>query len=242
MADIERIKERVAKLLAVVANEASTDGEKANAMEMANNIMREYNLEREDIEDGKVKEDFNKVHVNTVFTRMMPWESTLSVFVMDKIMKGVFCYTSSIGKQRGITGSVGQAIVVFVGNGPDAEMAAETYKHLRQILLSNCQSKYGTPVRGSGRDYSVGFVNGLFKAAKQAEELEAGNQEVSRALIRTDMLKASAQNWMTTEHGMNFVSRSNRTNLNDRDAYDRGVQDGLNADRSKRHVISGHLN
>ena len=241
--DIETIKNRIAAMLATAANDGSTANEKAVAMQMASALMRRYNLEREDVEDVKKKEDYNSLDVNTLWARLTPWESRLAAFVAAYIVKGVFCVAGKEGASRRLSGSVGQAVLSFVGLGEDPGMAVVTFNQLRQSLLDQCGAKYGSPVRGDGRSYAVGFVNGLYKAAQDAEKLEKDKGEMSRALIRTDMLKEASKNWyLSTDENIRLKSSSRRLSGLNSEAYGAGYKDGQNTNREKSRPIAGLLN
>lgn len=237
MQDIETIRSRVQKLLAVAANEAATPGEKSNAMRMASALMRRYNIERHEVED--TREEYGSVEIETLWTRLTPWESTLANFVASYVVPSCWVVSS---KNRA-KGPIGQSRITFVGLGPDPETARATFVQLRDSLISQCTARYGQAVRGEGRSYAVGFVSGLFVAAREAAQAETNVEEVKAALIRTDMLTTRSRDWyLAQKEGIRLRSASNRIGGLDSDAFSRGREDGMVADRSKRHPISGRLN
>ena len=243
--NLETIKSRIAKMLATASNDASTPGEKATAMQMANALMRKYNLERDDIEDINKKENYNSENVNSLWARMTPWESSLAAFVSAYVVKGSWVVVSKEGGSNRSYGSVGQAFMTFVGLGDDPKIAAATFNQLRDSLLCQCEALYGTPVRGKGRSYAVGFVHGLFDTAREAERLEKENaeiaNEISRALIRTDMLKEQAKKWFMTKEDMKLKSSYRRLSGLRSDAYNAGFADGKNANQSAARPMAGLL-
>jgi hypothetical protein len=242
---IQAIKERIAKMLATASNDASTPNEKSVAMQMASALMRRYNLERKDVEDATKKENYGTTVVNSLWARMTPWESSLAAFVSAFIVKGSFCVSGKEGSSRRNFGSVGQATIHFVGLGEDHGMAAATFNQLRDSLIRQCNAKWGTPVRGFGRSYAVGFVHGLFHTAKEAETaeklLEANRAEMSRALVRTDMLKAQARSWFLAETGSRIASSSRRLSGIESGAYRQGVADGKKHTQGKVRPVAGLL-
>lgn len=245
--DIETIKSRIAKLLATASNDAATPNEKSVAMQMASALMRRYNLERDDIEDINKKEDYKSVNVNTMYARLTPWEARLAAFVSAYIVKGSWVVSGKEGSTHRNFGTVGQAVLTFVGLGEDSGMAAATFVQLRESLLKQCAVKFGTPVRGSGRSYAVGFVTGLNQVAREAENAEKAKRELladmSRALMRTDMLKEQSKNWYLSADPTIKV-RSSNSSLNNlqSDAYKAGIQDGRKANQSKASAVAGFLN
>lgn len=243
--DLETIKNRIAKMLAIASNDASTPGEKSNAMQMASALMRRYNLERDDIEDINKNENYNSADVNALWARMTPWESSLAAFVSAYVVKGSWVVASKEGSTHRNYGTVGQAKMTFVGLGQDPDIAVATFNQLRDSLLQQCQVKYGSPVRGSGRSYAVGFVDGLYKTARAAELEDQKNievkAEVSRALIRTDMLKTQAKDWYLAETDMKIKSSARRLTGLESNAYKHGVRDGQQQNASKGSVVSGYL-
>lgn len=244
--NLETIKSRIAKMLATASNDASTPNEKATAMQMANALMRKYNLERDDIEDINKKENYSSENINSLWSRMTPWESSLAAFVSAYIVKGSWVVVSKVGGSNRHYGSVGQSIVTFVGLGDDPKIAAATFNQLRDSLLNQCDALYGTPVRGKGRSYAVGFVHGLFDTAREAERLEKENaetvKEISRALIRTDMLKEQAKNWYMAKDDMKLKSSQRRLSGIRSDAYNAGFADGKNASQKAARPAVGLLN
>lgn len=238
--DIEKIKERINHLLRTASNDASTPNEKAVAMQMANNLMRRYNLDRDDCTDTSNDDNFKTVSVQSRWSRMTPWESQLGVFVINHVVKGAFCVESKVGNNGK---SVGRGILQFTGLGADAEMAAATYSFLCDVLISQCVSKHGSPVRDDGRMYAIGFVRGLFLAAREAEKMERDSESISRALIRTDMLKEASKNYFLSQlNGVRLKSGKRSVTGSFNGAYHDGVCDGMNADSSKRRTIVGRLN
>ena len=142
-------------------------------------------------------------------------------------------------------GTVGQAKMHFVGLGEDHGMAAATFVQLRESLLRQCDAKWGTPVRGAGRSYAVGFTDGLYLTAKEAENAERAliesRAEISRALIRTDFLKAQARNWYLSETGARVTTTNRRLSGMQSGAYKSGVADGKQHNQSKVRQVAGYL-
>lgn len=242
MDNIDKIKDRIQKLLNTAANDASTPNEKAVAMQMATTLMRKYNLERDDVEDSHTNPDFDMVVVSSLWSRMMPWESQLAAFVAAFIVKGAFCVESKVGNSGRLSGSVGRGVVRYVGVGHDAEIAATTFVFLRDVLVSQCTKKYGSPVRSDGRMYAIGFVNGLILAAKDAEKLEKDAAAASRALIRTDMLKQASRDHYLSETNGQLRTKSVNVRGVKNDAFNSGIADGRNADTSRRRPIAARIN
>jgi len=243
--DLETIKNRISRMLATASNDASTPNEKAVAMQMASALMRRYNLERDDIEDVNKKENYGSADVNALWSRMTPWESSLAAFVSAYIVKGSWVVASKEGSTHRNFGTVGQAKMTFVGLGQDPDIAVATFNQLRDSLLKQCQVKYGSPVRGSGRSYAVGFVDGLYKTARAAELEDQKSIEVkaetSRALVRTDMLKVQAKNWYLAETDAKLKSSSRRLSGIQSGAYKHGVHDGQQQNAQKGTVVAGYI-
>ena len=241
--NIEKIKERINKLLNTAANEASTPNEKAVAMQMATDMMRQYNLDRTDINENCVTASFKTVTIHSLWSRMTPWESQLAVFIITYLVKGVYCVESKIGNTGRNRGAVGRGILNYTGAGEDAEIAAATFTFLRDLLVAQCTAKYGSPVRDDGRMYSLGFVRGLFLTAKEAAELENDAAATSRALIRTDMLKIASRDYYLSQQDPNvrLTSKSAKIYGRQGEAYNSGVTDGRAANAGRRHPIAARI-
>lgn len=236
--DIEKIKDRISKMLATASCKASTPAEKSTAMQMASALMRRYNLDREDVE-GKDKGEFSEVLVETLLARMMPWESQLAAFVSSYVVKGSWVV---VKRSAGAIGAVNESTIAFVGLGADPQIAAATYCYLRQLLVAESAKIYGTTVRGSGRSYAVGFVSGLIQVAKETEASDRMNSETGTALIRTDMLKRQSENWYLAKTGRKVSNTTTRIGGIKSSAYNRGVADGRSTTPTRKHPISARLN
>lgn len=243
--NINKIKERINKLLNTAANEGSTPNEKAVAMQMATDMMRQYNLDRDDISEDHINAtaSFKTVTIQSLWSRMTPWESQLAVFVTMYIVKGVYCVESKIGNTGRNRGAVGRGILNYTGAGEDAEIAAATFTFLRDLLVAQCTAKYGSPVRDDGRMYSLGFVRGLFLTAKEAVELENDAAATSRALIRTDMLQIASRDYYLSQQDSDVKVTSKSAKIYGRqgEAYNLGVTDGRAANAGRRHPIAARI-
>lgn len=235
--DIEKIKERISKMLATASCSASTPAEKSTAMAMASALMQRYNLERDDIE-GKDKGEFSEVIVKTLLVRMMPWESMLASFVSMYVVKGSWAV---LQRETGAVGAVNQATINFVGLGADPQIAAATFYHLRELLVNECSEIYGPTVRGPGRSFAVGFVTGLVTVAKENEKKNRLNAEAGTALMRTDMLKTQSKNWYLAQKDAKVRKTNSKIGGVSRDPYNAGYAAGRSANVEQRNPISGRL-
>lgn len=209
---LDKVKDRIRKLLAVAGDDAATPGEKSNAMRFASAMMRKHNLERNDVEN---ESEFIRVNCAGHGRRITKWESTVA-YVVGRVVPSVMVV--KWGDQ-----------IAYVGTKADAELAALIYSNWSDTAHSNAVRKYGSWARGKGASYCLGFAGGLNEVVDEAEakdKTEHGNAMiVSNARALT--IRNNARQWIakTNKIGKQY---NNRKSTVDRGAYNAGVQDGRN--------------
>jgi len=187
MSDLERVKERVRKLLNLAANDGAADGEIDNAMRSARQLMESHHLSEDDLatEPAEQFADIESAPKDRSYASVgrnsYRWEASLSSFVKD-FVGGVGCYidTSLVVQRdhRGIVMDGGKAgkRFCFYGIAEDAAMAASLFAELRMTIATAAKLKFGGCYKGDGGAYAEGFVDGLrtkIRAQKQAERITA---------------------------------------------------------------------
>lgn len=238
---IDKIRETIANLFAVVENEASTEGEKKNAAAMAARLMRRHNLEREDIkakDDGTFDIDrlkMYKQYVAFVGLKRTAWELDLARFVCSFV--GTVKYYTSRGTRlepsgKEVEGRVYGAVMCFYGPDEDVVLACNLFRDLGLKIAHNGRVKFGGYAKSNGALYCQGFVAGMAETNRRVErdnlEMTGGerglilaNKQLNRQII------GKAMNWLAHDQGIKLRTGSGLGGgSGDGAAYGLGVKHG----------------
>jgi len=211
---LDSTKDRIAKLLAVVASETAPQGEKDNAMMAAQILMDKHNLAADDCLHAD--KQFDDVFTKTTGKRVARWELYLTEFIKEVF--GVSCYTA-------------RNSVHYYGRREPIEMASAMYDEMRHTIASRAKRQYGGWMKGDGGTYAEGFVTGLILSYRETKRLrcqtEAGNALVvqSDALVKKNALEAKDWLLANSDVKLSTYSASSGPRGSD-DAFSRGVADG----------------
>jgi|GEM_PF-5963125 len=245
MPDIDRIKAKLAKLIRLSDDEGATDGEIANALRMANEIMAKHQLTRDDI-DTDADDPVARVAMGrtTVFCKganATTWEASLSQFVCEFI-GSVGCYTEPkvALRKKGLamlngTGRTHGTAIRFYGSADDADAAADLFEELRDAVAMMAVARWGSWARGDGGAYAEGFVSGLSAKHKEAKrQLIASNEQTHALILQSDKTALAivdkGRAWLKTQHNVKLrkVRRSGASGSGQ--ARGEGIRDGKNYD------------
>ena len=233
--NLDRIKDRIRKLLNVAADDAASDGEIANAITAARNLMHAYQLEEADCELQQEKKAHGRRTASTNGTRATYWEGQLAHFVCD-LVGGVQCYNDRSANARVEGGTVKRCkAFTFYGLDEEAKLAAETYEELVATIATMAKLKFGGWYRGDGAMYAEGFVQGLnqqiAKADEEAMKTETGTALVVRSQELIEAKKAEGSRWLEDVCKIKLRAGSRRTGstTGSFDALKAGRADGRNA-------------
>lgn len=252
MSDIDRIKDKLAKLLRLGENAAATDGEIENALNLATQMMAKHQLTRDDIDtsapDPLAKLTYGRHVAFCKGARASTWECALSQFIVEFI-GSIDHYLSkrTLLRKNGITsdffkatngeGEVGYApAFYFYGPDDDARCAASMFEELRDAIATMAILRWNGWARGEGMAYAYGFADGLIRANRKARLALKNSDSTTTALIlkseQTSLaIVKQAKNWLSTAHKIKLTKGSSRSvNLSGgkAGAYSEGVRDGSN--------------
>lgn len=266
MTEINKVKDRIRKLLNLAGGEGAYDGEIANAMRFAKALMDEHNLSEDDLEkvDQKIvdleRAEMKTGRCSTGSRKMYAWEGHLASFV-SQFVGGVGVYSDPKvriqrrGKwiQTDENGETKYAkSFVFYGIAEDVMMATELYEEMYTTIVSMARIKYAKVYRGEGRSYCEGFVSGLFVRLaeddqKQKEIADSqkrlGMTGTSLVLVekRNELVQAKKQHslkWLRQEKGIRLGKRqSSNGGRHFKDAYKEGHEDGKSSEVSKQRTM-----
>lgn len=243
---IERIKDRIRKLMNVAENDASTEGEIDNAMRFARQMMESHHLSEEDLAvepvdqwDAIDKASCGRFHA-MMGSKIYLWETSLGWFV-GRFVGGVKHYLH--------TGCDRKKAFVFYGVEGDARLAADLMSELRETIIAMARLRYGGCFKGKGGSYSEGFVSGLSERLKrqekeEREKLTSSGDTTGMILVerRADLVKrkvSRAETYLTEELGIRLSSGASRSGSRyNHEAFQAGQADGRRANVSARAKIS----
>lgn len=203
---MEKIIEKIRKLLAMTEERGASENEAMVAALKAQKLMAEYNLTVADIETGDDHEEI--VEESFDCGNGDKWKYTLA----NIIARNFCCKTYFIGKRQ----------VIFYGHKKDAKIACDVFKFLFNIgnkLADKCYYEYykrGETTRGVKNTYLSGFCAGINEVlGKQCTAL--------MIVIPKDVEESYA------EKSKDWHAISGRLNMSyDAKAYEKGKTDGKN--------------
>lgn len=255
MLSIDKVKDRVRKLLNLAHDDAAAEGEIDNALRFAKQLMDEHHLSEDDL--SQEPEDQYKQIENSpkcsqfvsVSGRIYAWESGLSMFCA-RFVGGVGTYIDS--RKTPARDHRGMAIlhprtnepyaarrICFYGIAEDVALAAELFHELRLSIIASAILKFGGYCKGDGGYYCEGFVAGLREKTRKAEEQSKPLASDSKALVlvdrRKDLIerkKDAGNEWLKSQ-GIKLCSGSHRSGASgSSDSFHEGRSDGRSTDVS----------
>jgi hypothetical protein len=211
---MDRIRARLAKLLAVAGDAAATPGEVENALKLARAIMAEHHLSAEQV---TAEEPMECAGVSLDRQVMPGWVKLLASFVA-KLVGGV-----DPMMVRMFPGPRPCVAVEFAGRASDVKLAAHIFRTLQAAIQAASVSRgYGSVWAGRGRAYGYGFVLGLAKGLMKAKVGE------SNALVLVESRKtAEARAFALATAGGNLPDATRATKPTDKGAMAVGFADGV---------------
>lgn len=231
MADLDKVKDRIRKLLNVAENDAASQGEIDNAVRAARNMMHAYNLEEDDCTlAGETPTQMGTATAATNGVKVVLWQSKLASVVCD-LIGGVSCYQNSGGSNRVVAGRHKRfGGFTFYGREDLAQLAAETYEELCTTVATMGKLKHGGWARQEGAVYCQGFVQGLYdqivEADRLAQQTETGTSLVVRSNALIAQQRTEARRWLSTERGVRLHRTSKSGGSGSASTFDQGRQDG----------------
>ncbi len=219
--EFDKILRRLKALDATASNDASTEGEKRNALRMLQALMLQHNMTRDDIvaDDQVDSMQFTRMTCPVNGRRACAWEKALAAYVCKEIFPMVQWYTGSKGHRT---------IFTFYGPRADVQNSIALFREMLLTIATAAHLQYGSYVRGSGASYAEGYVLGLPCAGARSP---SDNEQVlsERALIQTRTLTIhnAARKWLREECDVRLTTGSGSgRSLHDPNAASRGRQHG----------------
>lgn len=255
--ELEKVKDKIRKLLAIAADDAQADGEIVAAMKLAEAAMRAHQLERADLEAETQEAETSKpIEYGEALAagsaaRLATWENRLYGAVRDLVgTVDAYC-TWTKAANNDLWNSAGRTVRALMWYGPaeDAEIAKQLFSEWRAVIATLAQGKYGGAYRGLGARYADGFADALAQRAKQEAEarrvvvtssttaiIKSGTGSLAQVL---EAKKQGAKTWLTKERNIQ-LGKGGKSNgygyrgSGDWDARIAGHADGSRADFSAK--------
>jgi len=248
--NLDKVKDRIRKLLAIANDDSSADGEISAAMKLAEEALEKYHLDRADVESHATTEKpHTETHIveNCTFhgKRMTAWESRLWVAV-KKLVGSVGAYSAKKIVPNG-TFKVPEKREVLCWYGPaeDVAIATSLFAEWRHVIATLAIAKFRGFARNNGARYALGFAESLVDKAGEADQNRRKLiTNATTAIVHCtfgnlgqvlDRKREAATEWLRKEQGVRPTRGSIRRcsiTSNNYDAYEAGRTDGRNANFS----------
>lgn len=249
MQELDKVKDRIRKLLNVAKDDAATQGEVENAVRFARSLLNKHHLDESDLieEPADQYQEIERAPKSRGYVyvgkRMHYWESRLAAWASK--LCGVGCYqdhgqhiirTRAGIALRGKDDKVASGCrLCFYGIDEDVHIACELYDEMRETIIAMARLKWGGAFRGDGGAYAEGFVLGmmaLIEEEDKQEKLHTAGDSTAMILVerRTDLIERKrdvAKEWLASECGIKLRKGRGRTGANGSSgAFDDGRSDG----------------
>jgi hypothetical protein len=203
--EFEKILRRLRALDNTANNDASTEGEKRNALQMMQALLLQHNLTREDLlgEAGRPSLQLGRFSCVLNGSRACTWEHEVAQYLCEEIFPLVQYYSSRLGKRT---------LFHFYGPQLDCSNCLDLFRELIVTIAAAAQVRFGGFYRGSGASYAEGYVQGLPRtrslSSTGGRKAASGPDDASQSLIaaRSMIVHEAARDWLYEECGIRVVS------------------------------------
>lgn len=148
---MEKILDKVKKLLALANNAGATDGERDNALRMAHGFLAKHNLSLEDAQEHEALEGREKQYIETF---QMKWACQ----VCNNVAKLFFCSYYTGEKLNATKGKH-----YFVGKQSNAITATLISTYVINSILKEARSKWKHNLAPESRSFCIGASDKLYE-------------------------------------------------------------------------------
>ncbi len=260
MSDINTIKDRVRKLMAVAGDGVASEHEIDTAMRLAAKLCDAHHLNLDEVKTPEQEADDLKMGRFAGLTsgsKLSTWESCLAwavVYLLGCVKHYASHQTAPI-RTNGIAQSDGKGGVkqgrkmFFYGPETEAREAAELFQEWSQSIATMGVIRWGGCFRGDGAMYCMGFATALMKktqqinherelvAARPLAQLQGGSTTAITLSGRYEILKKQATEYLEKECGVKLSSRGGGGggySAGSSGAYSEGVSHGQSAGFGRR--------
>lgn len=235
--NLESVKRRVQKLLAIAEHERSDPNEAAAAAGMAEKIMRKYQLDYADVIMAALKkgDDLSTEDIvctaktnGTKTARVTPWVGMLAVAVAR---------LNECGCKESLTSDF-EACVRFFGYTADVQLASWTLGYLVETTNRLCNEYKKTEeylvggrrvLNAYRQGVSIGITQSLRKLTEMKKAEAQAGTGTSLMIVKQDAIAA--------KYG-EFKTRSSKTNVSRGASFFCGLEDGRKVNIDQRPLTS----
>lgn len=216
--ELDKIANRVKKLMALANDQAASDGERDNALRMAHATMLKYNLDQFDV-DGKPAGPQEHRHERRVESYGRPW----AVALANSVARAFFC--KLLMRKSPVKD---QVIYCFVGKESNTDAAAEVAVTLIHSIFR--EAKRRMRLEGENVTWRRSFCTGaMFKiqercaALHTSTQLEGGSTSTALVVRNAYAVEAQANDQWLADQGIRTRERASRAKRSmDGGAYGQG--------------------
>jgi hypothetical protein len=235
--NLESVKRRVQKLLAIAEHERSDPNEAAAAAGMAEKIMRKYQLDYADVIMAALKKGDDLSTADIVCTAKTNGTKTKTVSPWVGMLAVAVANLNECGCKAGWT-ETSEACVRFFGYTADVQLSSWTLGYLVETTNRLCNEYKKTEdyaiggrqvLNGYRQGVSIGIVQSL-KALTKAKKAEIQTSTgTSLMVVKQDAIAA--------KYG-EFKTRAAKSNVSRGESFFHGLQDGRQVNVSQRPLTS----
>ncbi|TWU42281.1 DUF2786 domain-containing protein [Novipirellula artificiosorum] len=222
--EFDKVLHRLRALDNTANNDASTEGEKRNALRMMQAMMLRHNLSREDITDDDNVESvsFTRRACPVNSSRACGWEKELAAYLIEEIFPLMDWYYGRRGHRT---------LFWFYGPTDDVQNCIRLFRELVLTIATAARLQYGGYSRGSGASYAEGYVRGLPRYHSSSQTDESMVSETALIHTRALAVRRAAREWLKRECGVSVVmTRGSARDQHDPTAAGQGEKHGAKHD------------
>ena len=214
---MEKILDKVKKLLALANNSAATDGERDNALRMAHGLLAKHNLSMEDAQEHEAMEGREKQYIET-------FHMTWAKHVCNNIAKLFFC-SYYVGQKLNAT----KGKHYFVGKQSNAITATLISTYVINSILKECRNNWKHNLAPESRSFCIGAADRLReRVAEMIKDANVAGGTEGTSIILHNLYKseADANKLFLENSGTSLVNVKSRDTKVNSAHYDAGQQFG----------------
>jgi hypothetical protein len=216
---INKILDKVKKMLALSNCDGATDGERNAALQMSYKLLAKYNLTMIDVDarDSTPQEKRESHSANFV---VYPWARQIAVSVSSLFFCNYYYMRSGTGKQ---------ATHVFIGKESNAVIWQYMADFVVKSVCREAARLYGSAIAPEARCFAVGVSNTLRQRIRdiKAQNTEESGKGTELALVSLYASEQAANALWLTQQGVALRTKaSNTKGITNSDAYHAGKDFG----------------
>lgn len=227
--EMDKILERIRKLLALANCDAATDGERDNALRMAHTTLMKHELSMEDVDQHQREKEDPRGMLETE-----GWNLVWCRQIRNTMAKMFFCRYVIGGK---INATKGRHF--WIGRASATATAAYMSDWVIKSLLKEADTRYKHRLTPEGRAFAVGAAERLKERVVdiiKASQADIKAEKPGTSIVVADVMRTeneANQAWINTNMNVKKTSISTKRRV-DSDAYHSGREYGNSINLNKQ--------